>query len=109
MSVDYGKLLIYQNRFHERRASSKRTRYAERVEEKDLIENVWKETEIRKSLFCMMDLLMQMCIHLGTALNKVLKDIIIRYYDMKGYFTPIFPDGIPTDFQPRQELLKNWD
>ena len=24
-------------------------------------------------------------IHMGTALNKVLKDIVIRYYDMKVY------------------------
>jgi len=40
-------------------------------------------------------------IHLGTALNKVLKDIILRYYDMKGYFTPYVPGwdthGLPTE------------
>ena len=40
-------------------------------------------------------------IHLGTALNKVLKDIIMRYYDMKGYFTPYIPGwdthGLPTE------------
>lgn len=40
-------------------------------------------------------------IHLGTALNKVLKDIVMRYYDMKGYFTPYIPGwdthGLPTE------------
>lgn len=40
-------------------------------------------------------------IHMGTALNKVLKDIILRYYDMKGYFTPYIPGwdthGLPTE------------
>lgn len=30
-------------------------------------------------------------IHLGTALNKVLKDIIVRYYDMAGHFAPYVP------------------
>ena len=40
-------------------------------------------------------------IHMGTALNKVLKDIIMRYYDMKGYYTPYIPGwdthGLPTE------------
>jgi isoleucyl-tRNA synthetase len=40
-------------------------------------------------------------IHVGTALNKILKDIILRYYDMKGYFTPYVPGwdthGLPTE------------
>ncbi len=40
-------------------------------------------------------------IHLGTALNKVLKDIIVRYYDMNGHFAPYVPGwdthGLPTE------------
>lgn len=40
-------------------------------------------------------------IHLGTALNKILKDIVMRYYDMKGYYTPYVPGwdthGLPTE------------
>ncbi|NMA66850.1 MAG: isoleucine--tRNA ligase [Clostridiaceae bacterium] len=50
-------------------------------------------------------------IHLGTALNKVLKDIIIRYYDMKGYFTPYIPGwdthGLPTETKAIKELGLN--
>ena len=46
-------------------------------------------------------------IHLGTALNKVLKDIIIRYYDMKGYFAPYVPGwdthGLPTELKAIKE------
>jgi isoleucyl-tRNA synthetase len=46
-------------------------------------------------------------IHLGTALNKILKDIIIRYYDMKGYYTPYVPGwdthGLPTEQQAIKE------
>ena len=46
-------------------------------------------------------------IHLGTALNKVLKDIIMRYYDMKGYFTPYIPGwdthGLPTELKAIKE------
>ncbi len=40
-------------------------------------------------------------IHLGTALNKVLKDMIVRYNDMKGCFSPYVPGwdthGLPTE------------
>ena len=34
-------------------------------------------------------------IHLGTALNKVLKDIVNKYKYMRGYDTPMFLAGIP--------------
>ncbi len=46
-------------------------------------------------------------IHLGTALNKILKDIVIRYYDMKGYYTPYIPGwdthGLPTELKAIKE------
>ena len=40
-------------------------------------------------------------IHMGTALNKILKDIIMKYKYTQGYDTPymilrMFPAGIPT-------------
>ncbi len=50
-------------------------------------------------------------IHLGTALNKVLKDIVIRYYDMKGYYSPYVPGwdthGLPTENRAIDELGLN--
>jgi isoleucyl-tRNA synthetase len=50
-------------------------------------------------------------IHLGTALNKVLKDIIIRYHDMKGYYTPYVPGwdthGLPIENRAIDELGLN--
>jgi len=41
-------------------------------------------------------------IHMGHALNKTLKDIIVRYKNMTGFKSPMFPAGTPTDF--RQSL-----
>lgn len=50
-------------------------------------------------------------IHLGTALNKVLKDIIVRYKDMKGYYSPYVPGwdthGLPTENRAINELGLN--
>ncbi len=44
-------------------------------------------------------------IHLGTALNKVLKDIIVRYKNMSGFKAPFVPGwdthGLPTDLKAR--------
>jgi isoleucyl-tRNA synthetase len=46
-------------------------------------------------------------IHVGTALNKVLKDIIVRYYDMNGHFAPYVPGwdthGLPTELKAIKE------
>ena len=35
-------------------------------------------------------------IHMGTAMNKALKDIITRSYAMRGYYTPYIPAGTTT-------------
>jgi len=47
-------------------------------------------------------------IHLGTALNKILKDIIIKYYSMKGYETPYVPGwdthGLPIEQRAIKEF-----
>ncbi|MDD5924147.1 MAG: isoleucine--tRNA ligase [Clostridia bacterium] len=44
-------------------------------------------------------------IHLGTALNKVLKDFIIRYKNMSGFKAPFVPGwdthGLPTELKAR--------
>ena len=40
-------------------------------------------------------------IHIGHALNKVLKDTIVRYKNLQGYYTPYIPGydthGMPTE------------
>ena len=45
-------------------------------------------------------------IHLGTALNKVLKDIIVKYKNMTGYCSPYVPGwdthGLPTETKTRR-------
>lgn len=44
-------------------------------------------------------------IHLGTSLNKVLKDIIVRYKNMSGFKSPYVPGwdthGLPTELKAR--------
>jgi isoleucyl-tRNA synthetase len=46
-------------------------------------------------------------LHIGTALNKILKDIVVKYKTMKGYDSPFVPGwdchGMPIEIQ----LLKN--
>lgn len=47
-------------------------------------------------------------IHIGHALNKILKDIIIKYKSMKGYYTPYVPGwdchGLPIELQVDKNL-----
>lgn len=49
--------------------------------------------------------------HMGHALNKVLKDIIVRYNTMKGYYTPFIPGwdthGLPIEKQAIKVLGVN--
>lgn len=52
-------------------------------------------------------------IHLGTALNKILKDIVLRYKSMKGFKTPFVPGwdchGLPIEHKviKENEALKS--
>lgn len=53
-------------------------------------------------------------VHIGTALNKILKDIILRYKSMQGFSTPYIPGwdchGLPIEHKVSKEhpeLLKN--
>ncbi|WP_027717361.1 isoleucine--tRNA ligase [Desulfovirgula thermocuniculi] len=50
-------------------------------------------------------------IHLGTALNKILKDIIVKYHSMAGFDAPFVPGwdthGLPIEQQAIKELGLN--
>ena len=50
-------------------------------------------------------------IHMGHALNKVLKDTIVRYKNLQGYYTPYVPGfdthGLPTEKRAIQVLGVN--
>ncbi len=48
-------------------------------------------------------------IHIGHALNKILKDIVVKFAAMKGYFTPYVPGwdnhGLPIEHRVQEELI----
>lgn len=52
-------------------------------------------------------------VHIGTALNKILKDIIIRYQTLRGKSAPYIPGwdchGLPIEFKVTQEMRKAGD
>lgn len=52
-------------------------------------------------------------IHIGHALNKILKDIIVRYKTMRGFATPYIPGwdchGLPVEHQLFKDLKKTKD
>lgn len=52
-------------------------------------------------------------IHMGHALNKILKDTIVRYKNLKGYYTPFIPGydthGMPTEKKAIEKLGLNRD
>ncbi|MDD5456541.1 MAG: class I tRNA ligase family protein, partial [Candidatus Margulisbacteria bacterium] len=49
-------------------------------------------------------------IHLGHALNKILKDIVVKYHLLKGHFSPYVPGwdchGLPIETQLLKDLKK---
>jgi len=49
-------------------------------------------------------------VHMGTALNKILKDIIIKYKSLSGLHAPYVPGwdchGLPIEFKVTQEMRK---
>ena len=49
-------------------------------------------------------------VHIGTALNKILKDVIVKYKTLRGYDAPYVPGwdchGLPIEFKVSQELRK---
>src|SRR5438445_5649068 len=50
-------------------------------------------------------------VHIGTALNKILKDIIVKYKNLRGFCAPYVPGwdchGLPIEFKVTQEMRKN--
>ncbi len=50
-------------------------------------------------------------VHIGTALNKILKDIIIKFQTLRGKSAPYIPGwdthGLPIEFKVTQELRKS--
>jgi isoleucyl-tRNA synthetase len=49
-------------------------------------------------------------VHIGTALNKILKDIIVKYHSLRGRHAPYVPGwdchGLPIEFKVSQEMRK---
>src|SRR3982751_2048356 len=49
-------------------------------------------------------------VHIGTALNKILKDIIVKYKTLRGFCAPYVPGwdchGLPIEFKVTQEMRK---
>jgi isoleucyl-tRNA synthetase len=49
-------------------------------------------------------------VHIGTALNKILKDIIIKYKTLRGFSAPYIPGwdchGLPIEFKVSQDMRK---
>jgi len=52
-------------------------------------------------------------VHIGTALNKILKDIIIKYKTLRGLDAPYIPGwdchGLPIEFKVSQDMRKAGD
>src|ERR1051326_3880079 len=49
-------------------------------------------------------------VHIGNALNKILKDIIVKYKSLRGFQAPYIPGwdchGLPIEFKVTQEIRK---
>jgi isoleucyl-tRNA synthetase len=49
-------------------------------------------------------------VHIGTALNKILKDMVVRYKSLRGFDAPYIPGwdchGLPIEFKVTQEMRK---
>ena len=52
-------------------------------------------------------------VHIGNALNKILKDIVVRYHSIRGQNAPYVPGwdchGLPIEFKVSQEMRKAGD
>src|SRR5882672_2282486 len=52
-------------------------------------------------------------VHIGNALNKILKDIIIKYQTLRGKRAPYVPGwdchGLPIEFKVSQEMRKEFE
>jgi isoleucyl-tRNA synthetase len=52
-------------------------------------------------------------VHIGTALNKILKDIIVKYKTLRGFSAPYIPGwdchGLPIEFKVTQDMRKEFE
>ncbi|MBM3837809.1 MAG: isoleucine--tRNA ligase [Verrucomicrobia bacterium] len=52
-------------------------------------------------------------VHVGNALNKILKDIVVKYHSLRGQYAPYVPGwdchGLPIEFKVSQEMRKAGD
>jgi isoleucyl-tRNA synthetase len=52
-------------------------------------------------------------VHIGNALNKILKDIVVKYKTLRGFNAPYIPGwdchGLPIEFKVSQEMRKAGD
>jgi isoleucyl-tRNA synthetase len=52
-------------------------------------------------------------VHIGTALNKILKDIVVKYKTVRGFSAPYVPGwdchGLPIEFKVTQDMRKAGD
>jgi isoleucyl-tRNA synthetase len=52
-------------------------------------------------------------VHIGTALNKILKDLVVRYKNLRGFNAPYVPGwdchGLPIEFKVTQDMRKASD
>ena len=48
-------------------------------------------------------------VHIGTGLNKILKDLIVKYKSLRGFHAPYVPGwdchGLPIEFQVSQDKI----
>lgn len=111
MSEDYGKTLnLPQTDFPMRAGLPQREpEFLKKWEEMDIYHKQLKKTE-GKPTFVLHDgpPYANGGIHLGTALNKILKDIVVKYHSMAGYHAPFVPGwdthGLPTELRAIKEL-----
>ncbi|MBR2744323.1 MAG: isoleucine--tRNA ligase [Clostridia bacterium] len=111
---DYGKTLnLPQTDFPMRgNLPENEPKIFEEVFENDLYEKMLKKNE-GKTPFVLHDgpPYANGDLHMGHALNKVLKDTIVRYKNLRGYYTPFIPGfdthGMPTERKAIEKLGLN--
>ncbi|MBE6903948.1 MAG: isoleucine--tRNA ligase [Ruminococcaceae bacterium] len=110
MSQDYNQTLNLPKTDFSMRAAlpTREPEMLKEFEEKKIYEGLMEKNE-GKPLFVLHDgpPYANGDIHLGTALNKALKDIIVRYKNMTGYKAPFVPGwdthGLPTELKARKK------
>ena len=113
---DYGKTLNLPSTEFPMRGNlpENEPKIFEEIFEKDLYQKILKKNE-GKEAFVLHDgpPYANGEIHTGHAINKVLKDTIVRYKNLRGYYTPFIPGfdthGMPTEKKAIEKLGLNRD